>query len=403
MSATTTTRGFMSVKPTRTNMRNYDLLLLSAVGALLIFGLVMVFSASIALGDGPKYVNAGRYFFFSRHLAFIIIGIIVCIFASFVPMKVWEKYALPLYGISVFFLLLVLIPFIGREVNGASRWIPIGPVNFQPSELAKIGMVVFTAWYIERKRQYMRNVRGVVPIVGFLCIVALLLGLEPDLGATVVIAAIVFGLLFLGGVSFKVFGGLLGIGFVAGAFAILLAPWRMQRIFAYLDPFSAEHAQSTGYQLTHSLIAVGRGEIFGVGLGFSIEKLHYLPEAHTDFIMAVVAEELGFVGILAVIILFAIIVKKGLDIGRQAVAMDREFNGLVAQGIAVWFGVQSFINLGVCFGLLPTKGLTLPLVSYGGSALVMNMVAIAMLLRVDYENRCLMRGQHQAATRRGQA
>ncbi|MDY3331122.1 MAG: putative lipid II flippase FtsW [Pelistega sp.] len=384
-------------------MRNYDLLLLSAVGTLLIFGLVMVFSASIALGDGPKYVNAGRYFFFSRHLVFIIIGIIACILTTFVPMQVWEKYALPLYGLSVFFLILVLIPFIGREVNGASRWIPIGPVNFQPSELAKIGMVVFTAWYIERKKQYMLNVRGVVPIVGFLAVIALLLGLEPDLGATVVVVAIVFGLLFLGGVSFKVFGGLVGLGLVFGVFAILLAPWRMQRIFAYLDPFSAEHAQSTGYQLTHSLIAVGRGEIFGVGLGFSIEKLHYLPEAHTDFIMAVVAEELGFVGILAVIILFAIIVKKGLEIGRQAVAMDREFNGLVAQGIAVWFGVQSFINLGVCFGLLPTKGLTLPLVSYGGSALVMNMVAIAMLLRVDYENRCLMRGQHQAATRRGQA
>ncbi len=172
--------------------------------------------------------------------------------------------------------------------------------------------------------------------------------------------------------------------------------------FAYLDPFSAEYAQSTGYQLTHSLIAVGRGEIFGVGLGFSIEKLHYLPEAHTDFIMAVVAEELGFVGILAVIVLFAIIVKKGLDIGRQAIAMDREFNGFVAQGVSIWFGVQAFINLGVCFGLLPTKGLTLPLVSYGGSALVMNMVAVAMLLRVDYENRCLMRGQHQAASRRGQ-
>ncbi len=402
MSATATTRGFMSVKPTRTNMRNYDLVLLSAVGTLLVFGLVMVFSASIALGDGPKYVNAGRYFFFSRHLVFIIAGIVACIFASFVPMKVWEKYALPLYIASVVFLILVLIPFIGREVNGASRWIPLGPINFQPSELAKIGMIVFTAWYIGRKRQYMRDMRGVLPILGFVGIIALLLGLEPDLGATVVVVAIVFGLLFLGGVSFKVFAGLvaLAVGGIAGA--ILIAPWRMQRFFAYLDPFSAEYAQSTGYQLTHSLIAVGRGEIFGVGLGFSIEKLHYLPEAHTDFIMAVVAEELGFVGILAVIVLFAIIVKKGLDIGRQAIAMDREFNGFVAQGVSIWFGVQAFINLGVCFGLLPTKGLTLPLVSYGGSALVMNMVAVAMLLRVDYENRCLMRGQHQAASRRGQ-
>ena len=173
----------------------------------------------------------------------------------------------------------------------------------------------------------------------------------------------------------------------------------MQRIFAYLDPFSAEHAQSIGYQLSHSLIAIGRGEFFGVGLGFSIEKLHYLPEAHTDFIMAVVGEELGFVGILAVIVLFMIIVRKGLDIGRQAIAMDREFNGLVAQGVAIWFGIQSFVNLGVCLGLLPTKGLTLPLVSYGGSALVMNLVAVALLMRVDFENRKMMRGQNEQAYR----
>lgn len=400
MSVTATTRGFISVKPTRTNMRNYDLVLLSAVGALLVFGLVMVFSASIALGDGPKFVNAGRYHFFSRHLLFIIASIVACIIASFIPMKVWEKYALPLYALCVVLLALVLV--VGKEVNGASRWISFGFINFQPSELTKIGMAVFTAWYLERKRQYMRNLRGVAPILGFVGVVALLLGLEPDLGATVVVVAIVFGLLFLGGVSFKVFAGLVALAIAGVAGAILIAPWRMQRFFAYLDPFSAEHAQSTGYQLTHSLIAVGRGEIFGVGLGFSIEKLHYLPEAHTDFIMAVVAEELGFIGILAVIVLFAIIVKKGLDIGRQAIAMDREFNGFVAQGVAIWFGVQAFINLGVCFGLLPTKGLTLPLVSYGGSALVMNMVGIAMLLRVDYENRCLMRGQHQAATRRGQ-
>lgn len=391
----------MSAKPSRTNMRDYDLLLVSAVVVLLVFGLIMVFSASIALSDGPKYVNADRYYFFTRHLIFIIAGILACILTSFVPMQFWEKNALLLYGISVFFLLLVLIPGLGRQVNGASRWIPIGPLNFQPSELAKLAMVIFCSWYICRKKQYMRQIRGLMPILGFFVIVALSLIAEPDLGATMVVAAIVFGLLFLGGVSLKVFAGLIGIALAGIVAAIVTAPWRMQRIFAYLDPFSAEHAQSTGYQLSHSLIAVGRGEIFGVGLGFSIEKLHYLPEAHTDFIMAVVAEELGFVGICAVIALFAIIVKKGLVIGRHAVAMDREFNGLVAQGIAVWFGIQAFINLGVCFGLLPTKGLTLPLVSYGGSALVMNMVAVAVLLRIDYENRCMMRGQNLNLGRKG--
>lgn len=389
----------MAAKNTRTNMRDYDLLLVSAVVVLLVFGLIMVFSASIALSDGPKYVNADRYFFFTRHLIFIIVGALACVLTSLVPMQFWEKNALPLYGISIFFLLLVLVPGIGREVNGASRWIPIGPVNFQSSELTKLAMVIFCSWYIGRKKQYMRQVRGLVPILGFFGVAAVLLLAEPDLGATMVVAAIVFGLLFLGGVSLKVFVALIGIAVAGIVGLIVTAPWRLQRIFAYLDPFSAEHAQSTGYQLSHSLIAVGRGEIFGVGLGFSIEKLHYLPEAHTDFIMAVVAEELGFVGIMGVIILFAIIVKKGLMIGRNAVAMDREFNGLVAQGIAVWFGVQAFINLGVCFGLLPTKGLTLPLVSYGGSALVMNMVAVAILLRIDYENRCMMRGQHIAGRR----
>lgn len=398
---TTTTRGFMSAKPSRTNMRDYDLLLVSVIVILLVFGLIMVFSASIALGDGPKYVNADRYFFFTRHLVFIIIGVFACTVASFIPMQFWEKNALPLYGVSIFLLLLVLIPGIGREVNGASRWIPIGPVNFQSSELTKLAMVIFSAWYIGRKKQYMRQVRGLVPMLGFFGVAAVLLLSEPDLGATMVVAAIVFGLLFLGGVSLKVFVALIGMAIAGVVGLIVTAPWRLQRIFAYLDPFSIEHAQSTGYQLSHSLIAVGRGEIFGVGLGFSIEKLHYLPEAHTDFIMAVVAEELGFIGILGVIILFAIIVKKGLVIGRHAVAMDREFNGLVAQGIAVWFGVQAFINLGVCFGLLPTKGLTLPLVSYGGSALVMNMITVGVLLRIDYENRCMMRGQNLAMRKGG--
>lgn len=401
MSVTTSGRGFMSVKPTRTNMRDYDIVLVSMIGILLVFGLIMVFSASIALSDGPKYVNADRYSFFTKHLVFIIVGLFFCVLTTLVPMLFWEKYALHLYAIAMVCLVLVLVPFLGRQVNGAWRWIPLGPVNFQPSELAKFAMVIFSAWYIDRKQQYMRKLRGVAPIFGFIFIPAVLLMLEPDLGATMVILAIVGGLLFLGGVSLKVFAALVMMGVAVVVGLIVTAPWRVQRIFAYLDPFSSEYAQSTGYQLSHSLIAVGRGELTGVGLGFSIEKLHYLPEAHTDFIMAVVAEELGFIGILAVIIVFAIIVKKGLDIGRQALAMDRDFNGLVAQGVVIWFGVQAFVNLGVCFGLLPTKGLTLPFVSYGGSALVMNLIAAAVLLRVDYENRCLMRGQNLDMSRRG--
>ncbi|NEN75660.1 putative lipid II flippase FtsW [Pelistega sp. NLN82] len=372
-------------------MRDYDLLLICAIGTLLVFGLIMVFSSSIALGDGPKFVNADRYYFFKRHFLFLAAGIVICMLVTQISMPFWEKYALHLYVLAVITLIAVFI--IGVKVNGAYRWISLGPIRFQPSELAKLVMIIFTSWYTARKKQYMKEMRGFAPIIVFAGIICGLLFIEPDLGATIVVVAIVFGLIFLGGVSLKVFVGLVILAIAGVVFAIILEPFRVQRFFAYLDPFSEQYAQSTAYQLTHSLIAVGRGEIFGVGLGFSIEKLHYLPEAHTDFIMAVVAEELGFVGILGVIVLFSIIIKKGLEIGRQSIAMDREFNGLVAQGVAIWFGVQTFINLGVCFGLLPTKGLTLPFVSYGGSALVMNLVAVGLLLRVDYENRCMMRGQ----------
>ncbi len=378
-------------RTTRTNMRDYDLLLICAIGTLLVFGLIMVFSSSIALGDGPKFVNADRYYFFKRHFLFLAAGIVICMLVTQISMPFWEKYALHLYVLAVITLIAVFI--IGVKVNGAYRWISLGPIRFQPSELAKLVMIIFTSWYTARKKQYMKEMRGFAPIIVFAGIICGLLFIEPDLGATIVVVAIVFGLIFLGGVSLKVFVGLVILAIAGVVFAIILEPFRVQRFFAYLDPFSEQYAQSTAYQLTHSLIAVGRGEIFGVGLGFSIEKLHYLPEAHTDFIMAVVAEELGFVGILGVIVLFSIIIKKGLEIGRQSIAMDREFNGLVAQGVAIWFGVQTFINLGVCFGLLPTKGLTLPFVSYGGSALVMNLVAVGLLLRVDYENRCMMRGQ----------
>jgi cell division protein FtsW len=216
--------------------------------------------------------------------------------------------------------------------------------------------------------------------------------LEPDLGAFIVIVAIAIGILFVGGINGKYFSCLTGV--MVGTFLLLiwLSPWRRARLFAYLDPWDDANAYGSAYQLSHSLIALGRGEWFGVGLGASVEKLHYLPEAHTDFLMAVVGEELGFAGVLLVLFLFVVIIQRGFDIGRQAIAMERTFAGLVAQGVAIWIGVQAFINMGVCLGLLPTKGLTLPLMSYGGSGIVMNLVALAILLRVDIENRIMMRG-----------
>jgi cell division protein FtsW len=223
-------------------------------------------------------------------------------------------------------------------------------------------------------------------------VIGLLLLLEPDLGAFIVIVAIAMGLLFLGGVSVKLFAGLTVTLILTFLIAIWLSPWRRARMFAYLDPFDEKNALGKGYQLSHSLIAFGRGELFGVGLGGSVEKWHYLPEAHTDFLLAVIGEELGLVGVLAVLVLFFWIVRRCVEIGRQSVALDRYFAGLVAQGVGVWLGVQAFINMGVNLGLLPTKGLTLPLMSYGGSGIMVNCMALAIVLRIDFENRRMMRG-----------
>lgn len=377
----------------RTSMREIDLSLICILGAILMIGLIMVFSSSIALGDGPKYVNAGRYYFFTRQLIFILIGLFAMSFTFLIPMKFWDSKAFWIYLLCVLLLVAVLIPGIGREVNYAFRWIPIGPFNFQPSEFSKLAMIVFTSAYTVRKQKSIHGIKGFLPIIVYLGVICFLLIREPDLGATMVVVAIVMSILLLGGLGFMLFLVLFISAVFLVALAIVTAPWRLQRFFAYLDPFSQEHAQNTGYQLTHSLIAVGRGGFFGEGLGLSIEKLHYLPEAHTDFIMAVVGEELGFIGIFLVIMLFVILLRKGLNIGRQAIAMDRLFNGLVAQGVVVWFGVQAIVNLGVCFGVFPTKGLTLPFISYGGSSILISLIAFGLLLRVDYENRCLMRGQ----------
>ena len=234
--------------------------------------------------------------------------------------------------------------------------------------------------------------RAVTPIATLIAVAGVLLLLEPDMGAFMVIVVIAMGILFLGGVNARVFFLLSGLLLIAFSAMIWLSEWRRDRIFAYLDPWSAEHALGRGYQLSHSLIAFGRGEIFGVGLGGSVEKLSWLPEAHTDFLMAVIGEEFGLVGVLLVIAIFMWMTRRILQIGRQAIALDQVFSGLVAQGVGLWIGFQAFINIGVNLGALPTKGLTLPLMSYGGSAILMNLIALAVVLRVDHENRQMMRG-----------
>ncbi|AUL48357.1 cell division protein FtsW [Bordetella trematum] len=382
-----------AVRPGRTRMRNTDLLLVLAASTLLMLGLLMVYSASIGLADGPRYASYGRYYFVIRHGLFMVAGLLGGALVLCVPMRVWQRLAFPLFGVALALLVAVLIPGIGREVNGAHRWIPLGPLNFQPSELMKLVAVLAAANYTVRKQEHMQSfVHGFLPMALALMAVGMLLLLEPDLGAFIVIVAIAIGILFLGGINGKYFSMLLAVLGSTFLLLIWLSPWRRARLFAYLDPWNDANAYGSAYQLSHSLIALGRGEWFGVGLGASVEKLHYLPEAHTDFLMAVVGEELGFVGVVLVIVLFGIILQRAFDIGRQAIAMERTFAGLVALGVAMWFGVQSFINMGVCLGLLPTKGLTLPLMSYGGSGIVMNLCALAMLLRVDHENRVMMRG-----------
>ncbi|RKP51199.1 putative lipid II flippase FtsW [Trinickia fusca] len=381
------------MRPVRSRMLDYDHALLWVVIALLGLGVVMVYSASIAMPDSPKYAAYHDYAFLVRHIASLMVASMAAVVTLRIPVSVWDKFAPKLFLVALIALVIVLIPHIGKGVNGARRWIPLGLMNMQPSEIMKLAVTIYAANYTVRKQEYMHSfAKGFLPMAFAVGVVGMLLLLEPDMGAFMVIAAIAMGVLFLGGVNGKLFGGL--VATAVGTFTLLVwaSPWRRERIFAYLDPWDDRYAQGKAYQLTHSLIAFGRGEWFGVGLGGSVEKLNYLPEAHTDFILAVIGEEFGFVGVLVVILLFYWIVRRSFEIGRQALALDRTFAGLMAKGIGIWFGAQTFINMGVNLGLLPTKGLTLPLVSYGGSGIVLNCVALAVLMRVDYENRVLMRG-----------
>ena len=381
------------VEQTRSRMMEYDQLLVWAVLSLMLIGLVMVYSASITLADGPKYANYSSNFFLIRHTISLVIAIGVGIWVFKIPTKMWDRYSPLIFGFTVLLLIAVLIPGVGKGVNGAKRWIPLGLMNFQPSELMKFAAIIFAASYTVQRQEYLHSfVKGMLPMGIAVALVGGLLMAEPDMGAFVVVALIAFGILFLGGINAKLFGGLIAVGLMSGAAMIALSPFRRGRMLAFMDPWQVDNAANKGYQLTHSLMAFGRGEWFGTGLGGSVEKLHYLPEAHTDFIMAVIGEELGFVGVVVMIFLFYWIVRRAFLIGRTALQLDRSFAGLAAKGVAIWIGWQAFINMGVNLGLLPTKGLTLPLVSYGGSGILMNAVAIAMLLRIDYENRILMRG-----------
>jgi cell division protein FtsW len=370
----------------------YDRALLWSALLLAALGLVMVYSASIATAEASRYTGQNPAYFLVRHALFLGASFLVGAMVFLVPARSWQKAAPWLFLVGLVLLTLVLLPGLGREVNGARRWLDLRVATLQPSELMKLAVVLYAADYTVRKHAVLKNFKkGLLPMLAVMLLVSWLLLREPDFGAFVVIAVTAFGLLFLGGMNGLHFASLLmmlGVGFAG---LVLSSPYRMQRILGFMDPWADPYGG--GYQLTHALIAFGRGEWLGVGLGASVEKLFYLPEAHTDFLLAVIAEELGLVGVALVIGLFLWLVLRAFTIGRQAALRERHFSSLVAQGIGIWIGFQALINMGVNMGLLPTKGLTLPLMSFGGTGLLVNFAALAILLRIDWETRQLTRGR----------
>ena len=363
-----------------------DLSLFWSVVLLLAIGLVMVYSASIAMAEAEKISGYRTHYFLMRHAIYLALGVVAGMATFQIPMAMWQRIAPWLFIGGGFLLVLVLIPGIGREVNGSRRWIPLGIMTMQPSEVIKLFTVLYAADYTVRKAAFMHDFKkGFLPMLAVMVFIGAMLLRQPDFGALVVITSIAMAILFLGGLNWRVFAGLVLLLAVAFVLLIIFSPYRLQRILGFMDPWA--DAFGKGYQLSHSLIAFGRGEWWGVGLGASVEKLFYLPEAHTDFLLAVIAEELGFAGVAVILALFVLFIHRAFAVGREAMMREKYFAALVAQGIAVWITVQAFINMGVNMGLLPTKGLTLPFLSFGGTGILINCVAVGILLRIDYENR----------------
>jgi cell division protein FtsW len=374
-----------------TVLPDYDYPLLWMVLFILSFGLVMVYSSSIALAEADSHTGYRYTYFLVRHAIFLGVGLTAGMLAFTVPTTTWQRLSPYLFMIGLALLVLVLIPGIGKEVNGSRRWLSLFVINLQPSELMKLFAVMYAADYTVRKAAFLDSfTKGFLPMLLVMLIVGGLLLMEPDFGAFAVITAIAMAILFLGGLNGKQFGGLIVLLLIGFVLLIWSSPYRLQRIIGFMDPWADPFGK--GYQLSHALIAFGRGEWFGVGLGGSVEKLLYLPEAHTDFLLAVIAEELGFAGVLAVVGAFAWLTVRAFSIAKRAVEQERNFSALAAYGIGVWLAVQSIINMGVNMGLLPTKGLTLPLMSFGGSGIVANCIALGVLLRIDWEVRQLMKG-----------
>lgn len=373
----------MRGKATTEPLAVYDRWFLFAVLGLLALGLLMVASSSIVISE-RQYHQPFHYL--AKQVFFLGVGVCFGLIVLRLEIAWWEKVSGVLLLGSMILLVLVLIPGVGRSVNGSMRWIGFGPVGMQVSELAKLCVIVFMAGYLVRREMEIRTqVIGFIKPMAILCVVCLLLLKEPDFGAAVVIMATALTMMFMAGVRIWQFTILLLL--VAGAIAFLAvsSPYRLTRLTTFINPWATQY--DSGYQLTQSLIAFGRGGWFGVGLGDSVQKLFYLPEAHTDFLFAVLAEELGLAGVLAVFALFTLLIGRGLLIARRAQQEGLLFNSYFAYGLSTWLGLQAMINVGVNSGVLPTKGLTLPLMSYGGSSMLVNCIVIALLLRIDHETR----------------
>ncbi len=392
------TPGSARAKPRGAVSGEFDIAMLWVVALLVAVGLLMVYSSSIASASESRFTRSSATYFLFRQCLFVLIGAVLALFVFDTSLRTWERIAPYVFGVAFLLILIVLIPGIGRKVNGASRWIPLGPFSLQPSELMKLAMVLFAARYAVTKRDLLHAaqplkqslLKGLGPFLLIALLVSVLLLREPDFGATMVVLSTGLLILFMAGLDYRLVLPVVVIGLVAAVALVWLEPYRLERIFGFLDPWKEEFGK--GYQLTQSLMAIGRGGIFGLGLGAGVSKHYYLPEAHTDFILAVTAEELGLVGVFIVIGAYAWLVWRAFAIGREARQLEQPFAALVAQGIGTLFGIQSLINIAVNMGFAPTKGLTLPLMSYGGSGMIASLVTLSVLLRIDWENRRLSRG-----------
>ncbi len=363
------------------NRLKIDLILLSAGFILLMIGMVMVSSASIAIADDQ---HGDPFFFLKKQFLAALIGCCAAFIGMFIPIRTWKNLSLPLLLLGITLLIIVFIPDIGRTVNGSTRWISVAGINFQVSEPARLCLLIYVAGYlVRRNRQLRESISGFIPPIIILCITCGLLLFEPDYGASVVLLLSIMPMLFSAGARIRDFTIFVAISMIGMTVIAFLTPERIERLYTFLEPW--EYSQQGGFQLTQSLIAFGRGDWFGVGLGNGVQKLFYLPEVHTDFIFAVLVEELGLFGALVMILLFTILVIRIFQIALKAARLERLFEAYLSIGIGSWLAIQTCINIGVNIGALPTKGLTLPLISYGRSSLIITIIAIGMILRISHE------------------